>query len=244
MPGGEAEHSASEPHADDEFSPILDGAGRSDYERYLRTAELLSLQKSPEEMAHRDELLFQTVHQSSELWLKHACFEIEAAAELVQSGTIEPATRLVGRAVFGLGLIIDQLAMLDRLSPWDYQEVRKVLGHGSGFDSPGFVEVKRVTPLLGQAFRGALSLAEASLDEIYQEAGEHADLYALAEAMTDWDEQLRAWRYRHLLVVERIIGDVVGTQGTPVDQLRKLISHRYYPELWLVRTRLTEAAGS
>ena len=42
----------------------------SDYERYLRTDELLALQKTPEEWAHRDELLFQTVHQSSELWLK------------------------------------------------------------------------------------------------------------------------------------------------------------------------------
>ena len=48
------------------------GPGASDYERYLRTDELLALQKTPEEMVHRDELLFQTVHQSSELWLKLA----------------------------------------------------------------------------------------------------------------------------------------------------------------------------
>ena len=48
------------------------GPGASDYERYLRTDELLALQKTPEEMEHRDELLFQTVHQSSELWLKLA----------------------------------------------------------------------------------------------------------------------------------------------------------------------------
>ena len=51
---------------------MLAGAGASDYERYLRTDELLALQKTPEEWAHRDELLFQTVHQSSELWLKLA----------------------------------------------------------------------------------------------------------------------------------------------------------------------------
>ena len=55
------------------------GAGASDYERYLRTDDLLALQKTPEEMVHRDELLFQTVHQSSELWLKLACFEVETA---------------------------------------------------------------------------------------------------------------------------------------------------------------------
>ena len=56
--------------AEDFSQPILPGEGASDYERYLRTDELLALQKTPEEMQHRDELLFQTVHQSSELWLK------------------------------------------------------------------------------------------------------------------------------------------------------------------------------
>jgi tryptophan 2,3-dioxygenase len=55
----------------EDFSqPVLAGEGASDYERYLRTEELLRLQKRPEERAHHDELLFQTVHQSSELWLK------------------------------------------------------------------------------------------------------------------------------------------------------------------------------
>src|SRR6266571_2275714 len=62
---------------EEDFSqPILPGEGPSDYERYLRTDELLALQKTPEERIHRDELLFQTVHQSSELWLKHACAEV------------------------------------------------------------------------------------------------------------------------------------------------------------------------
>jgi tryptophan 2,3-dioxygenase len=51
----------------EDYEPILPGDGASDYERYLRTDELLALQKTPAEQAHRDELLFQTVHQSSEL---------------------------------------------------------------------------------------------------------------------------------------------------------------------------------
>ena len=66
---------------EDYSQPVLPGKGTSDYERYLRTDELLALQKTPEEMVHRDELLFQTVHQSSELWLKLACFEVETATK-------------------------------------------------------------------------------------------------------------------------------------------------------------------
>ncbi|HZO49893.1 MAG TPA: hypothetical protein VFB26_07085 [Gaiellaceae bacterium] len=52
--------------------PILPGSAASDYERYLLTDELLALQKPEQERAHHDELLFQVVHQSSELWLKLA----------------------------------------------------------------------------------------------------------------------------------------------------------------------------
>src|SRR5207253_2485443 len=52
---------------DDLRKPILPGKGASDYERYLRTDELLSLQKLPEEFLHKDELTFQVVHQASEL---------------------------------------------------------------------------------------------------------------------------------------------------------------------------------
>ena len=65
---------------DDLREPILPGPGASDYERYLRTDELLSLQKTAEERVHHDELLFQTVHQSSELWLKFATTEVDEAA--------------------------------------------------------------------------------------------------------------------------------------------------------------------
>ncbi len=53
-------------------TPALAGSAASDYERYLRTDELLALQKTPADWAHRDELLFTAVHQTSELWLKFA----------------------------------------------------------------------------------------------------------------------------------------------------------------------------
>src|SRR5690349_24169158 len=53
-----------------------------------------SLQQLPEEMLHRDEALFQAVHQTRELWLKYACFEIESATELVTAREDRKSTRL------------------------------------------------------------------------------------------------------------------------------------------------------
>ena len=63
--------------------PVLPGEARSDYERYLNTDELLSLQKGPDEWVHRGEPSFQVVLQSSELWLKLAWSDTGAAAVLV-----------------------------------------------------------------------------------------------------------------------------------------------------------------
>jgi tryptophan 2,3-dioxygenase len=109
-------------------APVLPGRGASDYERYLRTDELLSLQKPAEERVHHDELLFQTVHQSSELWLKLGTTEVDEAAGLLERGEVAPGIRLMRRAVLCLQYVTTQLEMLNQMSPWEYSEIRVVLG--------------------------------------------------------------------------------------------------------------------
>jgi tryptophan 2,3-dioxygenase len=228
---------------DEEFAPILPGPGASDYERYLRTDELLALQKTEQEWVHRDELLFQTVHQSSELWLKHAWTEVEEATRLIEARDLAGAQRLLRRANASIRYVVGFLEHLELMSPWEYQEVRRVLGHGSGFDSPGFREIRRVSPFLYAAFESLLRERGLSLLELYTNGREHEDLYQLAELLIDWDEQIGVWRFRHVKMVGRVIGeDVVGTQGTPVELLAGLIKHKMFPDLWRVRTELTELA--
>jgi len=227
----------------DEFAPILPGPGGSDYERYVRTDELLSLQKTADEWAHRDELLFTTVHQASELWLKLAWNEVEEATRLLEAHEIAPALRLLRRANLCIKYVDGFLEHLEQMSPWEYQEVRRALGHGSGFDSPGFREIRRVSTPLLDAFDALRREAGLTLLQVYTEGREHEDLYQLAEQLTEWDERVGVWRFRHFKVVARIIGeDVIGTQGTPVDLLAGLIKHKMFPELWRVRTELTELA--
>ncbi|HEY5057438.1 MAG TPA: tryptophan 2,3-dioxygenase family protein [Gaiellaceae bacterium] len=227
----------------DEFAPILSGPGGSDYERYLHTDELLALQKGPAEWVHRDELLFQVVHQSSELWLKHAWMEVEEATRLIEARNLAAAIRLLRRACAALAYVEGFLEHLEQMSPWEYQEVRRVLGHGSGFDSPGFREIRRVSPPLLEAFHALRREQGLSLFEVYTQGREHEDAYQLAELLTEWDERVGIWRFRHVKVVARIIGeDVVGTQGTPVELLAGLIKNKMFPELWRVRTELTELA--
>jgi len=229
---------------EDDLGPVLPGPGGSDYERYLRTDELLSLQKPEGERAHHDELLFQVTHQSSELWLKLAAAEVETATGQLRESDLRAAIRSFRRAILAVKLITGQLDMLELMSPWEYTSgVRPVLGHGSGFDSPGWNELRRVTPGAGEAFHALRRAEDLSLVDVYRRAREHEDLYELAETLTELDERAGVWRIRHLRVVERIIGgEVVGTQGTPVELLAGLVSRKFFPELWDVRNELTELA--
>jgi tryptophan 2,3-dioxygenase len=229
---------------EDELRPVLPGPGASDYERYLRTDELLSLQKTEDERAHHDELLFQVTHQSSELWLKLASTEVETATASLGSGAVRAALRLLRRAILCLKLVTEQLDMLELMSPWEYTfGVRPELGHGSGFDSPGWNRLREALPEAGEAFHALRRRAEVSLTDVYRLARDHEDLYELAETLTELDERAGVWRIRHLRVVERIIGgEVVGTQGTPVELLAGLVHRKFFPELWDVRNELTQLA--
>ena len=226
--------------AEDYSQPILERGAASDYERYLNTDELLALQKGEGEWVHRDELLFQVTHQSSELWLKLCWNDAGEAARLIEEGDLPGALRLLGRASLCVRFVISQLDMLERMSPWEYQEIRKVLGHGSGFDSPGWRELRHVFPRLGQAFHAVRRAEGLSVADVYVRGREHEDLYRLAEALIELDEAAQHWRMRHYQVVARVIGDkVVGTQGTPVELLGRLIATTSFPELWEVRNELT-----
>src|SRR3989440_11985305 len=103
--------------------PILEGEGGSDYERYLRTDELLRLQKTADEWVHRDELLFQSVHQTSEIWLKLAWNEIEEAGRLVGNDELAAATRLLRRANDCLKLGTTARDILEHKLPGEYTDV-------------------------------------------------------------------------------------------------------------------------
>ena len=229
----------TEPHLNE---PVLPGTAASDYERYLRTDELLALQKPGSEMRHRDELIFQTIHQTAELWLKLACIEFEDAAACVEADELWTACRRLRRASGALDRVLEGTLMLEHLAPDDYHLVRQSLGHGSGFDSPGFRRTHEVSPVGAAAFDRLLARRRVTFDAVLDRSAAHPDVFQVAEGLLDWDERLVRWRALHLKMVERVIGGhVIGTQGTPVEVLGRRIDVRAFPELWDARNRLTHA---
>ncbi|MBV9484195.1 MAG: tryptophan 2,3-dioxygenase [Acidobacteria bacterium] len=223
--------------------PILPGAAGSDYERYLRTDELLALQKHPAQLLHPDELTFQVVHQSSELLLKGAAFELERALTHIAEGDLLNAARLIRRSNMEIDYPIALLHILETITPYDYHLIRAGLGHGSGLDSPGFLALLHIGPRLGQAFYVQLERAHLGIDELYRHHQEHFALHDVAERLLDFDERVHIFRFHHLKLAQRIIGGgVVGTMGTPVEVLHQRMEHLFYKELWDVRNQITAKA--
>ena len=86
--------------------------------------------------------------------------------------------------------------------------------------------------------RSVEAVAQAWL-EVYRDADRWFDLYELAEKLVDIDDALAAWRFKHVLTVERIIGNKQGTGGSAgAPYLRSTLDKRVFPELWSLRTAL------
>jgi tryptophan 2,3-dioxygenase len=210
----------------------------------LRTDDLLSLQKRPDELRHPDEMTFQIVHQSSELLLKGAIHELERARQHVIVGQFHGAARLLRRANMMLDHPISLLHVLETFSPYDYHLIRAGLGHGSGLDSPGFLALLKIGAPLGEAFSQQLGKTGITLEEMYRRHGEFQGLHDLAEALLDFDERVQYFRFHHLKLAQRIIGPgVIGTGGAPVDILKQRQDYAFYKQLWEVRNQITARAN-
>jgi len=229
---------------EDQRTPILPGTAASDYERYLRTDELLALQKGPEEMLHKDELTFQVIHQASELLMKAAAWELSRARDQIEDNKLADAARLMRRSNRMLDFPIELLHLLETITIYDYHLIRAGLGHGSGLDSPGFLSLLHLAPRIGEAFHAQREKLGVTLDDIYRRHDEFFALHEVAECMLDFDERMQLFRFHHIKLAQRVIGgNVVGTMGTPVEVLQQRMVHNFYKDLWELRNQVTAAQG-
>ena len=104
----------------------------TDYEKYIRTEELLALQKAPSALTCHDELQFQIVHQAHELYMKLIAHELGFFVELLAAGEVARATSTLGRVAKIQRVLMASVDLLDTLAPTDYMTIRTGLGRGSG----------------------------------------------------------------------------------------------------------------
>jgi tryptophan 2,3-dioxygenase len=112
------------------------------YNKYLRVQDLINLQDCLSDPAHHDELLFITVHQAYELWFKQVLHELDAAIQFLGEDRLPPATRAINRIVEIEKLLVNQIHILESMTPISFLAFRDQLNPASGFQSMQFREIE------------------------------------------------------------------------------------------------------
>jgi tryptophan 2,3-dioxygenase len=229
-----------------DFYSMMSGDGALDYELYLNTKALLSCQKGFEAFCNHDELQFQIVHQIEELWMKLIAYTLLDIDDYLQQENTNRVITLFRRVHIALRLMVEQLALLETMSPKEYQEIRLQLGHGSGQESPGFRVILKMHHPLWESFqRHYLDRHGLSVEKIYDSEYCHSDAYVVAEALAEFDELFQKFRYHHLQLIHRTIGlGAKSLKGRSVELLEDGLRVQFFPELWNIRNRMTDRWGA
>ena len=255
------------------------------YGSYLRLPQLLDAQHLESDPPAHDELLFITIHQVYELWFQQLLHEVEAVRDALLATPSQTddddrlwwARHLMNRVHVIERVLVQQIDVLETMTPQDFLEFRQRLAPASGFQSVQFRELEFISgakdegflrrfkglteaeeeslrrrldePSLWEAFTGLLvsrgldiegdQALTASLRRVAHDRATFGDLWAMAEALILHDELAAAWRARHVVMVERMIGSKTGTGGsTGAAYLRSRLEMKYYPLLWDLRSAL------
>jgi tryptophan 2,3-dioxygenase len=211
-------------HADHpERTSFGEQGGKLTYGSYLRLDELLSLQKPQSEPEAHDELLFITIHQVYELWFAQLLHELSDARDRMGAGdAYTPRVRLE-RAHVIERVLIEQVDVLETMTPQDFLDFRSGLAPASGFQSVQFREIEFLSGAKDDAYlRRFRGLGDAERNRLRRRLDEPSL----------WDA--------FLTVLERA-GFGVDTADARLAALRRVARDReQYGALWDLAEALVE----
>jgi tryptophan 2,3-dioxygenase len=241
------------------------------YGSYLALDELLALQHPRSVPEHPDELLFIVVHQASELWFKEILHELDGLIDAFERSEAEFALFRMGRINALMRIVSAQLSALETLPPQHFAEFRRHLGTSSGSQSVQFRAIEAASGLREPHFMHVLAehgeipapvqraLARPTLQELFLNllrkqgielqalyVGERpTTLFFLAEALLEYEQQFGLWRFKHVQLVERVLGPLTGGTGGTLGAkyLARTIDQNFFPELGAVRAKFYGSPG-
>lgn len=122
------------------------------YNSYLMVKELKQLQVCQSDPAHHDEPLFIVIHPTYELWFKLMIHELELVVELMGQDKVRQATHFMKRVTAIMRVLVQQIHILETMSPKDFLGFRHKLNPASGFQSSQFREIEFMAGLKEKRF--------------------------------------------------------------------------------------------
>lgn len=133
-------------------TPNVYGASDLTYNTYLKVSELTRLQSPVSSPEHHDEMLFIIIHQAYELWFKLIKHELATAMEHMQKKEVLRAQHFVKRTVEIMKVLVQQIHILETMTPVEFLEFRSGLNPASGFQSLQFREIEFLAGMKDEAY--------------------------------------------------------------------------------------------
>ncbi len=127
--------------SDTGLPPVLEDPPLT-YSSYLKVPELLSLQEPLSRPEHHDEMLFILIHQVYELWFKQLLHEVDAAVRAIEADRVLRVHKIFKRVTAIQRVLVEQLQVLETMTPQDFEVFRSRLNPASGFQSMQFRAVE------------------------------------------------------------------------------------------------------
>jgi tryptophan 2,3-dioxygenase len=162
---------------------------RLTYGSYLKVEELLDLQQFESVNEAHDELLFITIHQAYELWFKQILYELDTVARCMEAVDVYEASRLLSRAIEIEKLLVQQIHLLETMTPRDFLSFRQALNPASGFQSVQFREVEFLTGMKSATIARSIHMSDeqrARLRSRYEEPSLRVHFYRMLRKL-DFD---------------------------------------------------------
>jgi tryptophan 2,3-dioxygenase len=134
--------------------------GRLSYGTYLRIEDLLAQQVTASDPPAHDELLFITVHQVYELWFKQLLHELSHARDAMLGGETYAPRHALQRTHAIERVLVEQVAVLETMTPQDFLAFRALLAPASGFQSVQFRELEFLSGKRDPALIARLQLSD------------------------------------------------------------------------------------
>jgi tryptophan 2,3-dioxygenase len=213
------------------------------YNKYLKVRDLIGLQNCLSSPEQHNEMLFITIHQTYELWFKQILHEIDAAIKWMDQDDVFVATRALQRVVEIEKILVQQIHILETMTPLGFLTFREELRPASGFQSMQFREIEFVSGLRDEGILRAFSTDEFAAPRLrarYDAPSLHDSFFALLgrqgfdtpldEAGATEQENLRRLGKRTRAVVELL--NEFEKHALLFELQEALISHDEHIGLW------------